>query len=68
MIAVLDDTRATAMPTGRVILHLDGSDINADDKALATAAGYSSRHFGYSVRKGTDDTGRTTAVVSLWND
>ena len=69
MISVLDDADANLVPKGRVIVRLEGDDVNADRETIAAVAGYASeRHYGYTVTdRRQRSNGGTLAVVILDN-
>lgn len=62
LVRVLDDSRRRALPTGYVTTTAPAG---ATDTELADAAGYSTRHQGFTVTRHPDD---GTATVALWND
>lgn len=58
---VTDSSQANLLPTGYVTVRTTE---DATDLELATAAGFCSRHWGYTVTRYEDG----AAVVALWND
>ena len=60
-VVVVDDSMRHRNPTGLVTVTAPA---DATDRELADAAGFCSRHWGYTIDRYSDG----TALVSLWND
>jgi hypothetical protein len=65
-IRIIRSTKGRGVASDVVVVEVDGTVADYTQRALADAAGYGSRHYGYSVDTTLIDQNR--AVVRLHND